>query len=60
MYGIYLEFIYLFICLLQLKSDFGGSDTEEDEVFLTPCESPSRLSLSDDTDDDSNKIFIYG
>ncbi|KAI8116387.1 hypothetical protein FF38_14068 [Lucilia cuprina] len=41
-------------------SDFGGSDTEEDEVYVTPCESPSRLSLSDDTDDECNKIFIYG
>ncbi|XP_061391647.1 ankyrin repeat and LEM domain-containing protein 2 homolog [Musca vetustissima] len=43
-------------------SDFG-SDSEEDEIFQTPPESPSRLSLTaeaDNDDDGGYKIFIYG
>ncbi|XP_019895363.1 ankyrin repeat and LEM domain-containing protein 2 homolog isoform X2 [Musca domestica] len=40
-------------------SDFG-SDSEEEEIFQTPPESPSRLSLMQDAEDDGYKIFIYG
>ncbi|XP_073829972.1 ankyrin repeat and LEM domain-containing protein 2 [Musca autumnalis] len=40
-------------------SDFG-SESEEEEIFQTPPESPSRLSIVEDADDDNHKIYIYG
>lgn len=52
-----------FINKIFFQSDLG-SESEEDDNWRTPVESPSRLSLLEDdseqTEDDGIKIFVFG